>query len=356
MILIKYLFRQTFSSTLLIGFVLFIITLATQLDVLLQTSIERNLPYQLTIPIVLNSLPQYLSIIVPISIFLALIFTLGKLHSDYEIITMHSCAMSLRRLVIGLGLSVFLATVAAIYINLELVPNSFYRVSTIMSQMQKRDLFDLIEDDTFMQIAEGSNLTLYVSEKAEDSNVFENVFLIHPNKQNNDNYDFIYAKNASINYESGLRYLILQHGYQIHGNPKSPSGQKLTYAELKIKLPEYKNITRVNKKEFMSNVDLLMSKNTSYQEHFFWRISLVLTIPTLFIIALIIGKVVPRQGRFSKLLPAFIILITYFIALASASQLAQSEILPPYITLLIHFLIIALTYFSQMFYRMYKHI
>ena len=65
----------------------------------------------------------------------------------------------------------------------------------------------------------------------------------------------------------------------------------------------------------MSTWSLLYSDDIAYSAELQWRISVLLLIPVIALIAVPMSRVSPRQGRFTKLLPAVLVYIGYFIAL-----------------------------------------
>ncbi|HEY0960827.1 MAG TPA: LptF/LptG family permease, partial [Pseudomonadales bacterium] len=73
-----------------------------------------------------------------------------------------------------------------------------------------------------------------------------------------------------------------------------------------------------------------------------WRLSLVVLIPVLALLAVPLSRVSPREGRFARIVPAILVYIAYFaLLLAARDRLADGE-LPPVVGLWwIHLLFLA---------------
>jgi len=77
----------------------------------------------------------------------------------------------------------------------------------------------------------------------------------------------------------------------------------------------------------MTTSALWHSTETSHSAELQWRISLVLIIPILTLMAVPLSRVSPRQGRFAKMVPAVFLYILYFgLLLVSRDLLAAGDI------------------------------
>ena len=337
-----YIAKQTLKMALVIGMVLFAITLMTQLDLFLRASIERNIHYSFTIPIVFNSFSQYVGIIIPIAFFLGLVLTLGRLYSNSEIVTMHSCGMGLGRLYSGFVACALLATALSGYTNFIWAPHSAFAVNTIVRETERRDLFDLIQPGSFIELVTNPSTVLFATAGDAATRRFSDVFVIRTLSESQ--YHFIFAASAEVVFTEGVRTLLLSKGYQITSSRHLPQGHSIEFARLTIKLPNYKPLRTVEQKEFQSMVALWQSSNPQWLEHFYWRVALVLTVPTLLVAGLLIGKVAPRKSAFVQMLPACVLVVIYQTLLVMVSQVAQDGVLPVYATILVSIPIIGLTW------------
>ena len=122
MILTKYLIKETLKSELAILFILLVIFLAQQLVRVLGSAVNGNVPVDVILPLLGLGMPTMAQLMLPLSLFLALLLTLGRLYSESEITVMQACGIGPNALVkVGLILSIVTAAIAA-YNSLYLTP------------------------------------------------------------------------------------------------------------------------------------------------------------------------------------------------------------------------------------------
>jgi lipopolysaccharide export system permease protein len=93
----------------------------------------------------------------------------------------------------------------------------------------------------------------------------------------------------------------------------------------------------------MTNQQLLAQGQPVHMAELQWRISLVILLPTLALLAVPLSKVSPREGRFARLVPALLLYVAYFGLLVVSRDLVARERLPVAIGLWwVHLLFITL--------------
>src|ERR1700757_778629 len=97
-ILDRYLMREAATAWFGVTFVLLAIMLSTRFASVLNFAAKGDLPRDLLFNVVLLSTLRYLVILVPASLLLAIMLSLGRLYSDNEIAAMTGCGVGLWRL------------------------------------------------------------------------------------------------------------------------------------------------------------------------------------------------------------------------------------------------------------------
>ncbi len=95
-ILTTYLAREilkTSSATLL---VLFVILVSNALGRVLADIADGDVPLQALWPVLFGQSVHLLSLLLPIALFLGIIFTFGRMYKDHEIVVMHACGIGYR--------------------------------------------------------------------------------------------------------------------------------------------------------------------------------------------------------------------------------------------------------------------
>ena len=83
----------------------------------------------------------------------------------------------------------------------------------------------------------------------------------------------------------------------------------------------------------MSTAALWQSDEPTHAAELQWRISLVLLIPVLTLMAVPLSRVSPRQGRYAKIVPAVFLYILYFGLLLVSRDMTAAGELPLFIGL-----------------------
>ncbi len=124
MTLSKYISKQfllTFLfSEIAICLIFLIVNLMENLDAFLDNKVE----YQIVVRYYLSFLPEIIRLITPISILLGILFSLGRLSTNNEIVAMKSSGYSLYQLMLPFFVICFILSIAQLYFNGWIVPKS----------------------------------------------------------------------------------------------------------------------------------------------------------------------------------------------------------------------------------------
>lgn len=115
MIIIRYLVRETLKSQLAILFILLLIFFCQKLVRILGAAVDGEVPTNLVLTLLGLGVPEMAQLILPLSLFLAILMTLGRLYTESEITVMHACGLSKAVLVkAAMVLMLFTSLVAAV--------------------------------------------------------------------------------------------------------------------------------------------------------------------------------------------------------------------------------------------------
>lgn len=114
-IIIRYLVRETLKSQLAILFILLLIFFCQKLVRILGAAVDGDIPANLVLSLLGLGVPEMAQLILPLSLFLGLLMTLGKLYTESEITVMHACGLSKAVLVkAAMVLALFTSIIAAV--------------------------------------------------------------------------------------------------------------------------------------------------------------------------------------------------------------------------------------------------
>ena len=116
MIIIRYLVRETLKSQLAILFILLLIFFCQKLVRIPGAAVDGEIPTNLVLTLLGLGVPEMAQLILPLSLFLAILMTLGRLYTESEITVMHACGLS-KAVLVKAAMFLMLLTAAAAAVN-----------------------------------------------------------------------------------------------------------------------------------------------------------------------------------------------------------------------------------------------
>ncbi len=151
------------------------------------------------------NLPSIIFYTMPISFFVSLVITLSKLSSEYELIVMTSFGLNpLNILKIFLPIT-FIMSLSLLIISIGLIPKTKYLSQEMINQKTKEANFNIKASEFGQKFGDW---LIYISKK--DDKLYEEVKLFKTQKKDED--QFIIARNARLNNDSGNLSFVLKDG------------------------------------------------------------------------------------------------------------------------------------------------
>ena len=118
--------------------------------------------------------------------------------------------------------------------------------------------------------------------------------------------------------ETGARFMQMENVYQYDGEPGLADFSVAQIDVQSVLLPEPTSFQPTLEEESLKTSMLFGSSAQEHQAELQWRLSIMLLVPVLTLIAVPLSRVEPRQGRYSRLIPAVMIYASYFFLLQFA--------------------------------------
>ncbi len=170
----RYLFRQLLGPTIAATLALGAVAVLTQTLFTLDILVDKHQAAGTFLKIIALSLPQTLSLVLPIAIFVAALVTLNRLHTEQEIVVCFAGGMNRWRVVLPF---IRLATIAALItlvVNLWIAPWSQRARQEELFRVKTDLVASLIRDGAFTQ--PGKGLTVYAQSSDRDGQL-HNIFI-----------------------------------------------------------------------------------------------------------------------------------------------------------------------------------
>ena len=267
-----------------------------------------------------------LSVILPFGLYIAVLLAFGRLYKDSEMTALAACGVGPMRVI----RTVFFVSVGC---SLLVVISSFWatpwaheKVFQVREQAQAETPFAIVSAGKFSGIG-NSRQVFYVEKLTEDRSQLEDVFM--QSQEKNGRMDVFSARSGHqfIDPETHARYLVLVDGYRYHGTPGSADFTIQQFKKNAIRL-EQQDVVPLHRSRWATpTMDLWRSNNVLDQAEFQGRFSMPLATLLLAVLAVLLSRTSPRQGRFAKLFVAILVFITYYNTLGVAqSWVARGEV------------------------------
>lgn len=150
-------------------------------------------------------LPTLLYVIMPITLFCAVVFVYNRLSQDSELIAAHASGVSpvgMARpgLIVAAGL-----TLVSFFFSLYLIPSSYQAFKDLQFEIRHDFSVTLLEEGAFTQISD--NLTVFVQERLQDGRI--QGILVHDTTKPDEPVTIIAEQGAVIETPQGPRVLVI---------------------------------------------------------------------------------------------------------------------------------------------------
>ncbi len=277
-------------------------------------------------------LPEFLELIVPVSFFLAIMLVYGRFYVDNEMIVLQSCGMSTGRLVgmtLLMGLVVMLLTGL---LSLWLKPLGEQQVESLLQSQKELTEFDTLIPGRFQTLSSGRRVTYTesISREGDLAGVFINEYRdVHFNNLPRNAVTVIAEAGETQLAADGRRFLVLQNGRRYQGKPGEKGYQVITYEEYGQVVDSGGGSGFKARRSARSTLALMGAEDLEAISELHWRISVILLVPVIALLAIPLSRVNPRQGRFTRLVPAMILCFVYIVALSGAKSAVENGNVPP---------------------------
>jgi lipopolysaccharide export system permease protein len=265
-------------------------------------------------------IPKFLELIIPISFFLSLMLVYGRMHVDSEMVVLEACGMSPFRIVrITLALSLVVMFMNGL-VTLWLKPVSESRVENLFASQRNLTEFDTLAPGRFQTLRSGKRVTY--TEDFTDTGQLAKVFMNEYKETNfygaKDVITLVSETGETQVDENNNRFLVLRDGYRFSGKPGENNYQVMQFEEYGQLMDKEDAAVRAVKEVSKTTLELSRSSDIKDIAEFQWRISIILIIPVIALMAIPLSRVNPRQGRFTRLVPGMSLCFFYVVALSGA--------------------------------------
>ncbi|MFZ1623241.1 MAG: LPS export ABC transporter permease LptF [Gammaproteobacteria bacterium] len=323
----RYLLREVGQTWLAVTLVLLLILVTNQFAAVLGDAAASQIPRDAIVRVMGLTIVQYLTILVPLSFFLAIMLSLARLYHDSEMSAMMACGIGPAQLYRPLLMLGLLLAVGVAWLSLVASPAAVREVKTL-SEVARRDAsLGLLEPGRFISF--GSSGAVMYAESLTGDQHLHNVFV---QRRVGERVEVILADEAwqVVTDNGNFREVVFARGRRYEGEPGGAKFRIVEFVEhgIPFAVPVARNTAlKANQRTTSA---LLESSDPVDRAELHWRLAPALTLLVLTVIAVPLAKTEPRRGRFSGLAAAILVYVIYANLLAAGQAWLERERLPEF--------------------------
>jgi len=330
-ILDRYIFREISMTWLGVTLVLLLILLTNQFARVLGDVAKGKLPKDAAFDVIGLSAAQYLTVLVPIGLFLSVMLALGRLYRDSEMPAMMACRVGpsgiyrpLMWLLVPLALGVA-------WLSIFGAPKALAAVERIGAEARREADLASIEPGRFTVF--GPEQAVLYGERVTSEGVLEKVFM--QRQVDGGSIQVVVAERGEQREsdDEDTRLLVLHNGRRYEGIPGTSQFRVVEFAEhgIPYRLPSLS--TSDPRPRAMSFARLLQSRELEHIAETQWRIGIPLSTVILALVAVPLSRSRPRAGRYGRLAVGMLVFIIYLNMLSAAKAWIEQATIPPWLGL-----------------------
>jgi lipopolysaccharide export system permease protein len=326
----RYLFREVLQVFAAVIVVLILIYMSSRFVRYLGQAASGYISSDLVIQLMLLNLAENLAVLLPLGLYIAVLLALGRLYRDSEVIAMSAGGIGVNQLANALfwfasGFALVVAVLA-----LYLGPGAATWKQNLFEKAKGEAQIAGIQPGRFREFGNG-NRVVYVERIAADGRSMENVF-VQIRRKKGRNQDLIVAKKAyaSVQGQDQERFMVLEDGYRYTGLPGELDFVITRFERHAVRMdpiapPGYRRL------ESKPSLELIREGGDKNIAELQWRLSLPITVVLLCMLAVAMARTNRNQGRYARLLAAFVLYFLYNNSIGIAQKLIERGELNPWI-------------------------
>ena len=298
-ILSKSLNMEVFRSSIGVLLIFFLLVVGSRIVGYFEQAAEGNIDPGIILSVITLRFPDFITLLIPLSFFLGLLITIGRLNSEGEIHGYFSAGLSKFNLIKFLLPQAFIYFFITLVLSLYIAPYTKNLSKDLLVIDSFEEQIDAIQSDEIVSLDDGG--FLYV--QTADEGLIKGVKLFQVDEDNS----FIVISDELITIEKDKT---------IELNLKNGSFYGGLFSESSKIISNFNNFNFEIDKNMSQSNDLSLTKLFDYssasdQATFQWNISIPITILILLLYGIYISSSKPREGKFSFMLPGMLIYVSY---------------------------------------------
>lgn len=355
MIIFRYLTKEVYATLLAATTVLLLIFISNQFIHYLNQAASGGIPVRTVMQLMSLQVPLLLGYLLPLSLFLGILLSYGRLYVDNEMTVLAACGVSKKQLFwMTIGFSSVIAVIVAILMLLVEPKLAWYR-DHIFAEAAAASPIETVLPGRFQTLGDGK-WVFYVANISRDRKQLDDVFVAKLPAAGTESQPWTVVSAGGghewIDPNTGDQFMVLTNGYRYLGIPGQKDFQIVQYDQYGVRVQTGKFHIDEDA-EFMPIQELWKRRKTDREAagQLQWRFTMPVSALILAMLAVPLSQVQPRKGRYARLLPAILIYIIYAdLIFVGEAAIERGKLAPAPGLWLVHGLILTLALILLGFY------
>lgn len=325
----KYIFREWIWTFLAVTVVMLIVMIGVAMGEMLSDIAGGRVPSGLLWTLIGLKMPEVLGTVLPLSVFVAVIWGLGRFYRDQEMSVMRASGFRWQMMLRPLFNMLLPVFAILLVLGLYLGP-----AAASLTQQKLLDAFRNaaewgLQTGTF-HVLRGGDLVLYVESVDKDGRTLRNVFI----QQRDDGREMIWSARKGyywLDKETGSRYLTLESGEITEGGTETLDFGVMHFSRNDFKLPAVEEREKQEAVETKKSAAILFSDTPEDIVEIQWRVSPAIAAIVLGLLAIPLSHSAPKEGRGGRALLGILAYIVYVNTLYMCRNLLLKGDMPIYV-------------------------
>jgi lipopolysaccharide export system permease protein len=329
-ILDRYIFREVAATWLAVTVVLLFILMTNQFARVLGEVAKGNLPRGAVFEVIGLTALQYMTVLIPVGLFLSIMLALGRLYRDSELPAMMACRVGPGGIYRPIAWIMLPLALSVGWISMEIGPQARVEIERISVEARRQADLASIEPGKFLQGREGA---VVYAENVPGPGKVEKVFVQQLDELGKVSVVIAESGEQRDSDDPNTRYFVLNDGRRYEGIPGSAEFRVMEFAEhgIPYQLPGAESTTP--RAQAKPTAELLESTNLMDLAELHFRLAVPIATLILAVLAVPLSRSQPRSGRYGKLAIGLLVFIIYFNLMSAGKAWIETATVAPAIGL-----------------------
>ncbi len=252
---------------------------------------------------------SHLATMLILSLFVAVVITLGRLYRESEMTIWFASGIPLSRFVRPVLRMAWPVLLAVVVLELVVWPWGNQNSTELRDRYQKRSDLSRVAPGQFQSSRDGSRV-FFIERDGYDAATGRNVFIL---ANQNDRESVTTSARGRLEMEGDERFLVLDHGQRNETQLKTGEKSLARFEQYKV-LTDTQVLANANQlpPKAMATLDLLRAPTTKNQGELAWRVGMILGGVNMALLGVGLAASNPRRASNWNLLFALLAFVVYF--------------------------------------------